>query len=171
MPLCIAAGCSPAKCIWICKGSHARQRWKEKRDDFDLLKPVSLTVEHMQLHARAVQVARAASIVTRVLPSRVVDHQAAHRVLIDPLRLNVDLGQLVVEDAIALVVPKHVERALEGLLYHASYRHRAASLHVHVAVPQDLDLWHCNAQKCERGASIILASSLSASDKPTHRRC
>lgn len=50
----------------------------------------------MQLHARAIQVARAASIVTRVLPSRVVNHEAAHRVLVDPLRLNVDLGQLII---------------------------------------------------------------------------
>lgn len=42
------------------------------------------------------------------------------------------------------MVPEDVERALEGLLYHASYCDCTSGLHVHVTVPQDLDLWHYN---------------------------
>lgn len=127
----------------------------------------------MQLHARAVQVARVASIVTRVLPSGVVDHQAAHDVLIHPLRLNVDLGQLVIEHALAVVVPEDVERALEGLLYHASYRDCAPGLHVHVAVPQDLDLWHCEEGSTRQTVPRMdeWMNGWGTSDVSTHRRC
>lgn len=96
----------------------------------------------MKLHARAVQTARTASVISRIFPPRFVDQEAADRVVIDPLRLDVDLVQLIVQNAITLVVPENVERALEGLLDHTSYRNCTPGLHVHVAVAYDLDLWH-----------------------------
>ena len=96
----------------------------------------------MKLHARAVQTARTAGVIARVFPPRFMDYEAANRVVIDPLRLDVDFVQLVVEYAVALVVPENVERTLEGLLDHAPYRHCASGLHVHVAIAYDLDLWH-----------------------------
>lgn len=40
------------------------------------------------------------------------------------------------------MVPENIERALEGLLYHASYCDCTSGLHVHITIPQDLDLWH-----------------------------
>lgn len=96
----------------------------------------------MKLHARAVQTARTASVISRIFPPRFVDQEAADRVVIDPLRLDVDLVQLVVQNAITLVVPENVERALEGLFDHTSYRNCTPGLHVHIAVAYDLDLWH-----------------------------
>lgn len=96
----------------------------------------------MKLHARAVQTAWTASVISRIFPPRFMDQETADCVVIDPLRLDIDLVQLVVQNAITLVVPENVERALERLFDHTSYRNCTSGLHVHVAVAYDLDLWH-----------------------------
>lgn len=96
----------------------------------------------MKLHARAVQTARTASVISRIFPPRFMNQETADCVVIDPLRLDIDLVQLVVQNAITLVVPENVERALERLFDHTSYRNCTSGLHVHVAIAYDLDLWH-----------------------------
>lgn len=96
----------------------------------------------MKLHARAVQTARAAGVITRVFPPRVMDHETANRVLFDPVRLDTDFRFLVVQNAVAFVIPEHVERPLERLLDHASYGDCTSGFHVHVAIAYDLDFWH-----------------------------
>lgn len=118
----------------------------------------------MQLHARTVQIARTAGVITGVLPPGVVDHETAHRIVIDPLSLYVDLILLIIENAIALVIPEDVERPLQGLLYHATYGDRASSFHVHVPVAYDLDLWHDNVEpddvtllRIRRDLALVLA--------------
>lgn len=84
------------------------------------LSELGLTIEDVEKDTGGVQVGRRTSVVPRVLPGGAVEHQRTHGgVRARPLHPDVLGAWLVVEDALAVVVPEDVRRLLQGLRYHA----------------------------------------------------